>query len=133
MNRAQHKRLMRIAKAQSTILDAAQKRHHMLKSEYDKAVKQTPAIVDALSDTSPLHGLLVPLMASALKQSAADVARIEHALTKAASTAARERIRCDALYGRAAVAERQTHRGVLKLTLEEAIGRASASARKSER
>ena len=76
MTRDRVTRLARLARAQRAVADLRASETARLHEAHGETAAAAGQIVDALNGDSPLHGLLVDVMANALMRNAIDTARL---------------------------------------------------------
>lgn len=115
------RRLQRLAAAQEAIARNAVVTHQTIRAEHLACAQSADEIVAALCTDSPLHGLLTPVIASALNRNAADSHRLATAADLAAQKERVERAKADALAARAQTAQRLENRRRDRRLLEDLV------------
>ena len=76
MTRGRAKRLARLARAQRAVAELSARDLVRIDEAHGASAAEAGKIVEALNGDSPLHGLLVDVMANALMRNANDTARL---------------------------------------------------------
>lgn len=118
MTRDRVTRLARLARAQRAVADLRASETARLHEAHGECAAAAGQIVDALNGDSPLHGLLVDVMANALMRNAIDTARLNSQRNAAAEVERRESVRADAFERRAGEAGRDLARTQARLGLD---------------